>query len=535
MKKRDYQNQLRIGVLAKWVVLGRVSPGRRRLTAGLYFRHLYVHQLLQTCYLAFVQPWYKVSFPLYLWLKLLGAKVSLRCILSPVRDNVTTNADLIDIRDGCYLGNQPGIWSFEVHDDTSEGGGIDVTFHRTVLGKDSFLGPNSMLFGGACLEDGSAVGAMANVVDGRTVRAGTAHVGFNKRSPYAPRHAPGHDVGANSSLAFHIRGTMLAVYLIVLQIGIATGMLFVVVTVLQQLATVGPIKTYLDDDDAAAAAPEDMGRAFWLGAAGWVVLTALLRPFVAIAWALLYVAHKWMFMGAVKAGVVRPLRCGFHNRWIFLLNMYQVVAGVLAQASIRQSSFLSTINRMLGAKIGRNVKFDSVLFPEADLYEIGDNCWIGLYGIYCHDFFQRHLVFKPVICERGCRIDTGQVVPGTHLGPGTRVGPASLCLPGHYPGPCDSLQGLPATYVRRGGNGEWIPEDDDTIQEMAAPWLRRDEGALGRDGLAALLRRGPRVERLQIPRRGGGRKGKRKYGKNKELARPLLAGNEATDAMHDFV
>ena len=215
-------------------------------------------------------------------------------------------------------------------------------------------------------------------------------------------------------------------------------------------------------------------------------------------------------------------------------NVELLLADPRVDPTIRQSSFLSTINRMLGAKIGRNVKFDSVLFPEADLYEFGDNCWIGLYGIYCHDFFQRHLIFKPVICERGCRIDTGQVVPGTHLGPGTRVGPASLCLPGHYPGPCDSLQGLPATYVRRGGNGEWIPEDDDTIQEMAAPWLRRDEGALGRDGLVALLRRSPRVERLQIPRRGGG-KGKRGYGKNKELATPLLAGNEATDAMHDFV
>ena len=458
------------GIAAKWLVLGRVRPGRRRITAGLYARHSYVHNLLQVCYLGFVEPWCKVSLPLYLWLRVLGAKISFASILSPIRDNVTTNADLITVKAGAYIGNRPGIYSTEVVEELQSASDaaprLEVVFHGTELGENSFLGPNSNLFGGARLSPRSAVGAMANVVNGATVPTGTAHVGFDKRSSYRPRHVESQGSCGASSAAFHVRNMAFALYLTVLQLAITAATLWGIVEALQAFGRLPTIDAYINggtDPVTGETGQFVLGRAFWLASAGFVGLAAVARPLVAILYGLVYVLHKWLLLGTVKAGVEYPLRGAFHSKWVFLLNMYTIVAGQLDYPAVRNSPLLSWFNRLLGAKVGRNVKFRSILFPEADCYTIGDNSWIGLHGIYCHDFFQMHLVMRPVTVGRGSRIEQGQVVPGTHLGPGSHVGPASLVLPGRYNGPCDLLQGMPAGFARRGPGREWIQEDDDSV------------------------------------------------------------------------
>jgi len=415
-------------ILVKWIVIGRLRPGTRKVTSNFHARMWYVDTFTELVEQQVIMPYFRYTPLMAVWYKLRGAKLPFSNTISPFKNYY--HPDLLSTGKDVYWGVYPTVISQVCDADAGE-----VTFEATHIGDRSFIGPDAMIMSGAQIEGGACVSAYACVPPGVRVRTGTTLLGTNKVLAYRPT-------------------PMVAPLLPFLILNQLFGVLNVFSQLLMLVLSYGPgfallclpwVSSFPYEPHLAPAGAVAMGTAHFLEVA-----------VVPLLYFVLQIIFKWMILGLVREGERTPHRGWYHARWICCLTF-----GYGALTSLRAFSHTRLpilMHRLLGGKVGRCCRFDSFsVSPEADVMHYGDGVYLGEdLGVYSHDFSPFHLTFKPVVIGRHSRITRWlHLVPGTTLAAGTEVGHLSLMLPATYTDELITFQGNPAGECEKGPGGEW--------------------------------------------------------------------------------
>eukprot|EP01065_Artemidia_motanka_P042179 TRINITY_DN560_c0_g2_i1.p1 TRINITY_DN560_c0_g2~~TRINITY_DN560_c0_g2_i1.p1 ORF type:complete len:4401 (+),score=1555.85 TRINITY_DN560_c0_g2_i1:207-13409(+) len=413
-------------VITKWVLLGKVRPGSKKVTNSLIGRFTVTQNMVRLAETQFVMPYFRYTVIMTLWYKLRGSKVPLTNTLSPFSMLVP---DMLSSDEDAYWGITPSVPGMMVED------GV-VTFCPTHVGARSFVGPDSLLMPGASTSRDSCVSAYAVVPTGHTVRVRTTHIGNNKAASYKP------DVMLAPVAPFLVYNLVLGLYQ-----AIAAAM----VLLTEAAINVGVVvaATHSPHMSSGPGYCYAVGLGFLAGRFAAVTLLPVLYAVVAIV-------TKWVLIGAVGEKKQTPHRGWRHSRWVCCMVFGFGVHDYAA--AFRTTRLPGLYHKLMGGSVGPGARIDEVLSsPEADLVEVGEGAFIGQsVGIYAHDFAMFHLAFKKVSIGAVSRITSWlHLVPGTSLATATDVGYASLVLPGQYEDELTALQGNPASEAVRGPAGEW--------------------------------------------------------------------------------
>ncbi|WP_394779675.1 amino acid adenylation domain-containing protein, partial [Undibacterium sp.] len=160
-----------IAIACKWLIVGRLKPGRYPLWGLTYFRWWFVDRLIEAA------PTYMLSgSSLYAWwLRALGAKIGNDVIVGSM---TLRAADLLTIGNGVSIGNACNFENARV-----ERG--ELIIGRITLGNDAYVGSYSVLEGDVSIGDAGHLDGQSALSQGQSVPAGRMW-----------RGSPARDVGA---------------------------------------------------------------------------------------------------------------------------------------------------------------------------------------------------------------------------------------------------------------------------------------------------------------------------------------------------
>ncbi len=396
----------------KWLLLGRVQPGRYPIHSLFYVRKWFVDHLMDLS-LDFLGPLY-ASVYLEPWFKLLGAKLGKQAEISTAG---AVSPDLLDIGDESFLADSVTLGAARV-----EGGFITLAHCR--VGKRAFVGNSAMLPPGSSVADNALVGCLslppANPAD--AARPGATWLGspamflpsrqqstaFSAENTFKPTKR----LRTQRALIEFIRVLLPATGFVVL-----TSLLFSGVVLLQD---------YLEPWEQVATFPLLYG-ACGLCAVGFLI------------------ALKWSLMGRYRPGE-RPLWSTFVWRNELVNAVHEHLSNDWFVGILKGTPFICWVFRALGARIGRRVYLETTDLTEHDLVRLGDDVCVNADAtLQTHLFEDR--VMKMSTVEVGDRCTIGGlslVLYDTRMEPDSNLNSLSLLMKGETLPAGTRWEGIPA-------------------------------------------------------------------------------------------
>ncbi len=376
-----------IAVSAKWLVLGRVKPGRYRLWGGYYLRWWFAQSVVRVLPLRQLTGTPLLS-AVY---RLLGARIGKNVYLGTDRLGAY---DLISIGDGSSIDELVTVGGYSVENGILSIGPVTIG-RGCFVGTWSVLGEYSVMEDGARLEDLSMLHRGARVPRGETWAGSPAR--YMNRSI---RITPPPSQSRIRNLATNILyATIIPIFSVIFFLGILPGMLFL-----------ARFRLLLDPVPYLLAAS--------LVGASFVLLFAIS-----------VVLMKWLLLGRVRAGTY-PLHGGFYVRYWFIDQLLKLSLEVMGQ--IYATLYLARWYRALGAKVGRFVELSTAASTTPDLLELGDGSTVAdESSLGAPRVEGGWITLAPTRLGRRAFIgNSGVVSSGTQLGDESLVGVLSIA-------PCD--------------------------------------------------------------------------------------------------
>ncbi|HOY10162.1 MAG TPA: DapH/DapD/GlmU-related protein [Candidatus Omnitrophota bacterium] len=137
-------------------------------------------------------------------------------------------------------------------------------------------------------------------------------------------------------------------------------------------------------------------------------------------------------------------------QWAFVSSLYLMINFTFIDF-ILLTPFANLLFRLLGAKLGRNVQFNSKFVFDATLLEIGDNTVVGGGAIIIGHIVERGLLrLKKVKIGRNVTIGShATIMPGCEIGDGAIIGASAVLLKDTKVGRRQIWFGIPAEELRR--------------------------------------------------------------------------------------
>lgn len=136
-------------------------------------------------------------------------------------------------------------------------------------------------------------------------------------------------------------------------------------------------------------------------------------------------------------------------KWAFISSLYLMIHYTFIDF-VLLTPFANLLFRMLGAKLGKNVQFNSKYVFDASLLEIGDNTVIGGGAIINGHIVERgKLTLKKV--KIGSNVTVGShatIMPGCSIGDRAIIGASAVLLKDTVVEPRDVWFGIPAESLR---------------------------------------------------------------------------------------
>ncbi|MFA5259800.1 MAG: DapH/DapD/GlmU-related protein [Candidatus Omnitrophota bacterium] len=134
-------------------------------------------------------------------------------------------------------------------------------------------------------------------------------------------------------------------------------------------------------------------------------------------------------------------------QWAFVSSLYLMINFTF----ILLTPFANLLFRLLGAKLGRNVQFNSKFVFDATLLEIGDNTVVGGGAIIIGHIVERGLLrLKKVKIGRNVTIGShATIMPGCEIGDGAIIGASAVLLKDTKVGRRQIWFGIPAEELKR--------------------------------------------------------------------------------------
>jgi non-ribosomal peptide synthetase-like protein len=399
---------LLLPVAAKWLLLGRVRPGRYPLWGWFFCRWWLVRKLLQTTPLD-----YLAGSPLLApYLRLLGARIGRGCHLGSARLDLP---DQIEIGDGASIG-------YDVDLDPSHVAAGYLHVAPVRIGARAYIGTNAVIEGGGSVGHDSRVAEQSLVAAGQVIPDGETWAGSPSR-----RTEPDQQLDALARLGQSGHGSWPPLLLA----GFVLG--FLLLEVLPWVVAVPGLVLVWGVS----------GGDLWLGLA----LTPLAGLLHVLSTCAIVALGKRLALPALRPGIY-PLRSGFGLRkWLADRLM---VLSLGFTNSLYSTLYLLPFLRLLGARVGPRAEVSTVSHIDPDLLTLGPECFVAdLAVIGAARFYHGYVVLgETELGERGF-VGNAALVPGdTRLPHDSLLGVLSV-PPTRPADPGTSWLGSPAIFLPR--------------------------------------------------------------------------------------
>ncbi len=372
-----------VAIGSKWLLLGRIRPGRHRLWGGYHLRWWLVQNLIETAHMDQLE-----GTPLLpVFYRLLGVRIG-RNVHLETRDLAAF--DLISIGDGTTVDEHASLLGYTVE-------GSELIIGPIHIGRGCFVGTHAVLREETVMEDGARIEDQSLLLRGTRIPAGETWAGSPARRAAGPAAAPTPPMyGAFRRAAILVGYSAFALVF----------PLLVLAAFVPGVAVLEGIDFYVHPLRYFAAVPL-VGASFVLTLTAGTVLL------------------KWLLLGRVRAGTY-PVHGSFYIRkWIVdrLLSASLEVAGAL-----HATLYLAPWHRALGARLGRFVELSTATSMTQDLLEIDDGGTIAdEASLGAGRVEAGWLTLLPTRLGQRAFVGNGAVVPqGTMMGDNSLVGVLSI-------------------------------------------------------------------------------------------------------------
>ena len=373
-----------IAVAAKWLLIGRIRPGRYPLWGVYYLRWWFVQNLISALPLQFLAGTPLLPF-IY---RLLGARIGRDVHIGTYH---LAAFDLISIGEGASIDEAAWLLGSTVRN-------RELVIAPVHIGRGCFVGTGSVLREDTVMEDGARLEDLSLLPTGGRILRDETWGG-----------SPAHRVTSPKVVhrARPVRGPWRRV---------ATAALYAVLLLVIPVLHLGaflPGVAILTHIDLYAQPLLYLAALPVAGACFVFVLTASL------------VLFKWLLVGRVRAGTY-PVHGSFYIRkWIVdqLLTLSLDVVG-----SLHATLYLPLWYRAMGARLGRFVELSTATSMTPDLLDIGDGCTIAdEASLGAARIEGGWLTLAPTRLGRRVFVGNSAVIPpGTSLGEESLVGVLSM-------------------------------------------------------------------------------------------------------------
>jgi len=330
-----YPGMFLLGVLAKWLVLGRLKAGDYPVWGAYYVRWLFVQRVLNC-----LPMHYLSGTPLMAWyLRLLGSNIGKDAHMD---SHSISGLDLLTIGDHARINASANISCYSIEDGYLKVRPVDIGDYvcvgiRSVVGQDVVVDEGAVIADLTCIRSGARIGA-------GEYWSGSPAV----RSERVPNDA---SWGAHAGKTPFRDAVAVLFYLVC----------FFVLPALELLPIFPGIIAMYELDYGS----EDYSY-------------LLLAPLVAVLFVLLSglqtVVLKWLLLGRLKPGVY-PVKSFFYMRkWVFDKLME---ASIDMLRTLYATLYLNPWYRLLGVKVGKAAEVSTASFILPDLLHIGDGSFIA--------------------------------------------------------------------------------------------------------------------------------------------------------------
>ncbi|UHL65428.1 amino acid adenylation domain-containing protein [Paralcaligenes sp. KSB-10] len=385
----------------KWLILGRLKPGRYPLWGVTYFRWWLTDRILEAT------PLYMLNgSSLYVyWLRALGARIGNDVLIGSITLRVP---DLLSVGDGVSIGNGVNLENARVQNGELILGQITLEDQVSlgayvVMEGNTHIGEWGHVDGQSALRDGSRVPA-------RRIWGGSPaidHGEFDPASlPLRPVESRAHIIGKN-------------IYFVL-------GALFISVLFFMPLFPTFILVDYLDIDNLSVGALQRAGfvngyDVFALRLIKYFLLALPASVVMIVLTALLAAGIRWALLPKLKPGRYPVNGRVFLLKWLvnqIQESSLQVLHGVYATV------FSSTWYRLLGARVGRDAEISTALGVVPDMLTLGDETFIADAVMLGDEHIDGGwMTVKPTVIARRSFVGNGTYIPdGTNLPENVLIG-----------------------------------------------------------------------------------------------------------------
>ncbi|WP_084612662.1 Pls/PosA family non-ribosomal peptide synthetase [Pseudogulbenkiania sp. MAI-1] len=322
-----------IAIAAKWLLLGRIRPGRHRLWGGYYLRWWFAHGLIGAVPLNHLAG----SPLLPLVYRLLGVRIGRDVYLG---SDELAAFDLISIGDGTSIDDHASLLGYTVEDDELVIGPVNV-------GRRCFVGSRAVLREHTVMEDGSRLTDLSLLPLGGRIPAGETWTGSPAHRDEHPPAVPGRVPACRRRQ----RAAMLALY----------GLLVLILPFVM-FAAIVPGMAILTTIDLFEQPFRYLAATPLVGASFVLLLTTEV------------VILKWLLLGRVRPASY-PLYSGFYLRHWIIDQLMAMSLGLIGP--LHATLYVAPWYRALGAKIGRLVELSTASSTMPDLLQLDDGSTVA--------------------------------------------------------------------------------------------------------------------------------------------------------------
>ncbi len=153
-------------------------------------------------------------------------------------------------------------------------------------------------------------------------------------------------------------------------------------------------------------------------------------------------------------------------KWAFISSLYLMINFTFIDF-ILLTPFANLLFRLLGAKLGKNVQFNSKYVYDATLLEIGDNTVVGGGAIIIGHIVERGVLkLKKVKIGKNVTIGShSTIMPGCEIGDKAIIGASAVLLKDSKVEPRDVWFGIPAESMRKRAHEQAKEISKEVIQD----------------------------------------------------------------------
>jgi non-ribosomal peptide synthetase-like protein len=379
-----------IAVAGKWLIIGRIKPGRYPLWGVYYYRLWLVQRLMTLTHL----KWFQGSPLMRYFLGALGATVGDDALIGDIEIGAV---DLITIGAGASIGSKVRLGNARVE-------GNELIIGSIVIGEDAYIGSSCMI------EENVVVGESAELRDLTSVSAGT-HV----RNGEIYDGSPGRKVGAVDVAALDTPPTA-SVARRSINTFIHTVLLLAIPPL--GLLPIFPAFWVFDQVDSVMGLSSIDRFRYMLSIPLMAWPTSFALVLVTVG---LIAACRWIILPRVTEGKYSVHSSFYMRKWTVALST-EVTLETLS--SLFATIYMRGWYRLMGAKIGKDSEISTNLAGRYDLIEIGDKCFIADEVVLGDEDIRRGWMHLERV-KTGSRVfigNDGVVPPGSVIPTGALIG-----------------------------------------------------------------------------------------------------------------